>query len=227
MNAAGPVHLSCEAVPALLLVAPPVSQWMSDAERERLATLQSPARRDQFVASRWQARQLLAQALGGAPQDWLLAAPRDAPPRVLADPTLCMSVSHSQGWSACAVARAPLGVDLEVPQPRRDLAGLAALCCTPAEQSMLADLPPADRADRFYALWTVKEAWLKRRLEGVAPRRLAQLDASLVADGEVRTWSTVHWRAALCTAATPVRWWTREPPTQRAWAVTDASAGPA
>jgi 4'-phosphopantetheinyl transferase len=118
----------------------------------------------------------------------------------------------------------PLGLDLEAPRRRRDIDGLVALCCTPAEQSLFEGLAEAARADLFYQLWTVKEAWLKRRREWIAPSRLRQLDAQPAAQGQVRSWRAPQWRLALCAAAGAVRWWSAEPASSpRDWAVADAA----
>ena len=209
------VHLACGAIDALLAQAP--RGWLSAGESARLATLTTPKRREQFVAARWQARWLLVQALGGQPPDWVLEAPPDAPPAVAGRPDLFLSISHSGGWTACALGSAPLGLDLEAPQRARDIDGLVALCCTPGEQALLAQSSIA-----FYELWTVKEAWLKRRREWIAPSRLQQLDARPAAEGDVQAWEGEGWRLALCADAEP-RWWTPQPSRSNQWLVKDLS----
>lgn len=203
------VHLACGAIAALLAQAP--HGWMSKSEEARLAALASKKRRDQFVAARWQARWLLAQALGNEPASWLLEAPHDAPPSVAGRSDLFLSISHSGDWTACALADAPVGLDLEAPQRQRDIAGLMELCCTPSE-----------RGFEFYELWTVKEAWLKRRGEWIAPSRLQQLNA-MPGDGNIRVWSATGWWLALC-AEGDARWSTPEPPASRQWRLDDTRA---
>ena len=71
----------------------------------------------------------------------------------------------------------------------------------------------------FFALWTVKEAWLKRRREGVAPRRLAQLESHPDPEGELRTYGGPGWCLGVTTAAP--RWWTQEPGSSQRWRVED------
>jgi 4'-phosphopantetheinyl transferase len=208
------VQLACGPVQAQRAPGP----WLSASESARLATLASEKRRLQFTAARWQARWLLAQALGGTPESWALEAPHDAPPSVTGRPDLFLSISHSGDWTACALADAPIGLDLESPRRRRDIAGLIELCCTPDECALLAK--SADREDAFYELWTVKEAWLKRRGELIAPSRLQQLSAQPAAGGDVRTWSGEGWRLALC-ADEAAQWWTQEPQVTRRWRVVD------
>ena len=211
------VHVACGAVGALLAQAP--EGWLSAGEVARLATFTSAKRREQFMGARWQARCLLAQVFGGDPAAWRLDAPPDAPPTVAGRPDLFLSISHSGDWTACAVAFAPVGLDLEAPQRTRDIAGLVDLCCTPAERALVGQSPAT-----FYELWTVKEAWLKQRGEWIAPRRLQQIDACPAIDGDVRTWDGTAWRLALCAGEEP-HWWTPAPRASRAWRVQDLRPG--
>jgi 4'-phosphopantetheinyl transferase len=219
MNAAGVVHLACAEVAALLRDAPGAMQWLSASEARRLAALKTERRRSQFLAARWQARGLLARVFGGSPGDWPLEAPPDAPPRLAQRADLFLSISHSGERTACAVAGAPVGLDLEQPRRRRDVAGLVALCCTPGEQALFAGLAASEGEALFYELWTVKEAWLKERGEWIAPRRLAQVDAMPGPQGQVRTWRAEDWQLAV--TAREVRWWTAEPAVSRTWTVRD------
>jgi 4'-phosphopantetheinyl transferase len=219
MSALGTVHVACARAAEL----PGSLDWLSPQEGERLAGIVALKRREQFLAGRWQMRQLLAQAVGGTPRDWALTAPPDAPPAVEGQRQWHLSISHSGEWIGCAVAHAPLGLDLEAPRRQRDIAGLLALCCTPGEQRMFEGLGEHEREPLFYELWTVKESWLKRRGEWISPRRLAQLEAQPQQGGEVRTWRAEELWLALCAGPGHVRWWSGEPPIARTWRVADPS----
>jgi phosphopantetheinyl transferase len=74
--------------------------------------------------------------------------------------TLHLSVSHSGGLIGAALAAVPVGLDLEWPRARLavDQGGRV---YTDAEAAQLQALPPAERQDAFYALWTLKEAACK------------------------------------------------------------------
>ena len=70
------------------------------------------------------------------------------------------SLSHTEGALAVAVSRSPIGIDLERPRAfypdallRRALSG--------EEYAAIRALPEEERARRFCALWTVKEAAFK------------------------------------------------------------------
>jgi 4'-phosphopantetheinyl transferase len=169
-------------------------QWLSDAERARLEAITAPGRRAQFVAGRWTLRQLLAGEMGGdALRDWPLTAGIDGPPRLQAacPADVHLAISHSGDWLACALATVPIGLDIEVPKPRRHLDGLVAAVFTASEQAAVAAAEPSARADLFHTIWTLKEAWLKRHAEGVSPGRLAQVHTrpATPAEANARVWS--------------------------------------
>lgn len=77
-------------------------------------------------------------------------------------PLAAMSLSHSGGHAVCVSAPQgwKVGVDLERIRPR-DVLRLAEWVCTPAEQEALAALEGAAQLERFYLLWTLKEAFIK------------------------------------------------------------------
>ncbi|MGS1006004.1 4'-phosphopantetheinyl transferase family protein [Achromobacter anxifer] len=77
-------------------------------------------------------------------------------------PRAAMSLSHSGGHAVCVSAPQGWGVgaDLERIRPR-DVLRLAEWVCTPAEQEALAGLEGAAQLERFYLLWTLKEAFIK------------------------------------------------------------------
>lgn len=219
MSAPAPAHLACARLQEVLAAAPPPAGWVSASEAQRLQGIATERRRAQFLAARWLARTLLANVFGNAPTAWSLQALPDAPPAVTGRPDLSMTVSHSATWVACALSTHAIGLDLEAPERPRDIAGLIEVCCTPAEQELLATA--ADPSAFFYELWTVKESWLKRRQEWIAPRRLQQLDAAPSLEGEVRTWRAPGLHLALCAPGAQVQWWTPALAHAGCWRVTD------
>lgn len=83
-------------------------------------------------------------------------------------PELYFNLSHTAGWSLCALSDAPVGVDIEVPRPRRE--GLWRFCLTDGEYA--AFLASGGGWEEFYRLWTLKEAWCKYTGQGLGhPRR--------------------------------------------------------
>lgn len=192
-------------------------QWLSDAERARLDAITAPGRRAQFLAGRWTLRQLLASEMGGdAQRDWPLTAGTDGPPRLQtgAPPGVHLALSHSGDWLACAAATVPIGLDIETPKPRRRLDELVAAVFTESEQAAVAAAEPSGRADLFHAIWTLKEAWLKRHAEGVSPGRLAQVRTRPAAPAEAnaRVWSDGGLALALVAPGDVALKWSGEAP---------------
>jgi 4'-phosphopantetheinyl transferase len=76
---------------------------------------------------------------------------------------LSFSLSHTRGMVACALAplEVAVGIDVEANQRVLDSARLAERFFAPAEVAALAALPARARQERFYDLWTVKEAVVK------------------------------------------------------------------
>ena len=218
MSAAAAAHLACGRSEALLEAAPEASEWLAPGERARLAVTADPRRQRQFLAARWLARLLLSHATGAPASSWTLDAGEAAPPSVRGPHPMHVSIAHSGEWVACACAAVPVGIDIEQVRAGRDVHGLATLSCTPSEQRLLDGAP--DAVALFHELWTVKESWLKRRGEGLAPSRLVQLDAQPAADGQSRTWQGEGWWLALCADARPC-WWSPEPAPGRRWRVAD------
>ncbi len=97
--------------------------WLGADERARLERFTRERRRRQFVLGRVLARQLAGALLGVAPRELVLGGAPGAAP-LLAGASL--SIAHSGEWIAAAVAvGVKVGIDIEVPDPSRDLVALA------------------------------------------------------------------------------------------------------
>lgn len=160
---------------------------MSASEQTRHARIAHAIRRQEFVAGRFALRVLLARHMPGTHwRDWQLEAPEHRPPRLracraatrqgVAIERLHLSLSHSGGLLAVALADQPVGIDLETPQKPRMLDGLIDAVCTPREQSRIAQLPPPRRRAAFDAMWALKEAWFKRETTGIDLAMIAHLE---------------------------------------------------
>lgn len=107
-------------------------------------------------------RELLAARLATPPSQIEIRYDSWGQPSLAAADSPAISISHADPLLAVAVAQTGnVGVDIEVLQPDIDIAALAENYCTPAEQGLLNSTPPESRVATFYAIWTLKEAYLK------------------------------------------------------------------
>lgn len=160
--------LLADDVPAAQLIE--AESWLTEAERARAARFLVAAPRREYVLGRWLARRALAAWTGSEPTSWtFVLGPHGRPePRGPAAATPNLNLSHGGGLVVCASAlQAVVGVDVEGVArdlPTSDLHRFFA----PDEAAALLELDAGGRHDRFWRLWTLKEAWLKARGTGVA-----------------------------------------------------------
>lgn len=158
----------------LAAVAPPQRDAYRDllnaAERERLAGLRVEAVRTTFLVSRALLRTVLAAQVGCAPDDLQFTRDHNDKPLLGAPASPWQfNLSHSGDWVVLALCDAgAVGVDVENHQRRNNLTGIAERFFTPAENRALATLDEAAWVQRFFELWTLKEAYVKALGRGIA-----------------------------------------------------------
>lgn len=75
------------------------------------------------------------------------------------------NISHSGHLVVCAVSERPVGIDAELIRPVRSR--LTGKVCTPAELAWIQEAPgwgemlEGEAMERFFRIWTAKEAWFK------------------------------------------------------------------
>jgi 4'-phosphopantetheinyl transferase len=128
-------------------------------ERARAAAYRQPDDRDRFLIGRTLLRLAAARALGCAPGAVPLRWGTHGRPE-LDVPGLHLSLTHSGGEIAAALADAPVGLDVETavaPLPIE----VMDVAFSRAERAAVAAAAPDDRTRLFYGVWTRKEAVLK------------------------------------------------------------------
>jgi len=145
---------------------------LSEEEQDRASRFRFPRDRRTFVAAHGLVRQALSWAMPGvAPQDWRFAATREGRPEIAAPAVVRrprFNLSSSAGRVACVVtADSDCGVDLQAMSGLRDLDLLSGNVLAAAERGEMAALPDDQRLERFFRLWTLKEAYAKAC--GLAP----------------------------------------------------------
>ena len=143
---------------------------MSADERARHDRFVFAKDRHLYLVTRGTIRTLVGRYLETDPAACTFVANRYGRPS-LAHPGgsgLAFNVSHTAGLIVCAFAREPeIGVDVEEACRTIDLA-LARRFFSPAEADALDALPEAERPDRFFDYWTLKEAYIKARGMGLS-----------------------------------------------------------
>ena len=163
---------------------------LDDTERERLARYRSTEDQQRFLTGCALAKTALAHYTGRPAAairfDRTCAQcgrPHGKP--VLAGDGPAHSVSHSGDLVAVAVARDPVGVDVEQLDSRRrgraatDPEALARMVLSGEEQQALAAIRPSGRAHEFLVAWTRKEAVTKATGDGL---NIAFSDVVVAAD---------------------------------------------
>lgn len=83
-------------------------------------------------------------------------------PHIVGCPDFHYNLSHGGDWVVLAWDGSPVGVDVEPVDGTRNVRALAARYFSADEQAYMEVAASAvDAAERFYALWTAKEAYLK------------------------------------------------------------------
>jgi 4'-phosphopantetheinyl transferase len=154
-----PVHLlpAMAASWAALLSAEEHRRWQRFAREED---------RHRFLFVRALVRKVLARELGWRPQELVFQADSHGKPRVVlpGGTTLQFNLSHTRGLSVLAVSRhCDVGVDVEALGRHVELLALARRYFATPEVLALEDLSPGPQRELFFALWTLKEAWVKAK----------------------------------------------------------------
>ena len=137
---------------------------LSGSERLRAARFHFDRDRQRWVRGRAWVRQQLGSVLGLSPEAVEIAAEPGGRPYV-PGAALDFNLSHTGGWIALGICQGGrLGVDLETIDPTFPALEIASEFFLPAERDWIAAGP----VDRFFHLWTAKEALMKATGRGMS-----------------------------------------------------------
>jgi 4'-phosphopantetheinyl transferase len=145
---------------------------LSDDERARWQRFLVPHAQLQYLVTRVLVRTTLSQYAGIPAAGWRFETNGHGRPRL--SPmhgvrNLHFNVSNTTGLVVCAVARhEEIGVDIEFGSRDVDIDRLAESVFAPAELADVRGAGPEDQLGRFYAYWTLKEAYIKARGVGLS-----------------------------------------------------------
>lgn len=144
----------------------PNLSWLSAEEQDRYGSFTSGTGRRQFLCGRFLAREAIGHMRGGPWHAYFLSAPDEGAPSVIGQcesdelGALSISISHTDGWIACAVSERPVGVDVQSRQKPRDIVGLSQMI--DCDLSVEIDSSAMTLNHLFYAHWGLREAWIKQ-----------------------------------------------------------------
>lgn len=147
--------------------------WFTAAEAEQFSHFLSERRKREFIIGRGLARVALSSRFGVEPQHVEFSA--DARGKLTvqvpeAARSTHFSISHTHDIVVVALCPAyPVGVDVERFVDRLDPLTLAERFYSESEHEVLTKLQGASQRDRFYVMWTLKEALGKAHGLGVLP----------------------------------------------------------
>lgn len=146
--------------------------WLSPDEARQSQRFLREADRRRYLLTRGLARAVLADYTGQTPTALSFAVQAFGKPvlRAAADatPPPHFNLSHTRGLVVLAVCReAEVGVDVEAIDRTLDPLRLAARHFSPSERDALAASTDAQRHERFFETWTLKEAYAKALGQGL------------------------------------------------------------
>lgn len=94
-----------------------------------------------------------------------------------------ISISHTEGYAACAIAREPVGIDVE---RGHTFSKAAAKRILSPQEELLRESANAD--ELLSRIWTVKESFLKMTGEGI-PGGMRTLELIAAGDGSSDVWT--------------------------------------
>jgi 4'-phosphopantetheinyl transferase len=195
-------------------------ELLDGEERSHADGLRAARDRQTYIVAHALLRAVLARETGRDAADVRFARTPQGRPELAGDvprgsPAVRFNLSHTRGLVGCAVTTAgDVGFDVEEVRSPAPLE-VAPRVFSPEELARLRALPAEQQADRFYALWTLKESYIKGRGLGLAldlgsftvdpaPQGWAHLETRDLGE-DARAWTLCWWRFARHAAALAVR----------------------
>jgi 4'-phosphopantetheinyl transferase len=142
---------------------------LSPDERTRHDRFLQEKDRCQFLLGKVLVRTVLSYYLGGDPHAWVFTTNRFGKPILANSPEpMQFNLSHTEGLVACALARNfEVGIDVESIERSANM-DIARRFFAPAEVAFLENTPEERRQAVFFQFWTLKEAYIKARGQGLS-----------------------------------------------------------
>jgi len=141
-------------------------------ERARSANFLHQADQFAFIAAHALLRVMLCHFAGAEPGQWRFSTGSHGKPHLHQDhrhQAIEFNMSHTRGAVACGmVSGCPIGIDIEDEDRAANYVDIADAYFATAELARLRAVPEAQRPGLFLLLWTLKEAYVKARGQGLS-----------------------------------------------------------
>ena len=145
---------------------------LNPEERARELRFHFERDRKQFVITRALVRTTLSRYVNAVlPAEWQFEAGSHGRPEIVqaAGAAISFNLSHTAGLVVLAISnRGQLGVDVENVAQRPAPLEIAEHYFSASETVALRSLPAADQGARFFHYWTLKEAYIKAKSQGLS-----------------------------------------------------------
>jgi len=144
---------------------------LDSSERDRHQRFHFERHRKQFLVSHALVRLCLSRYAAVPPEAWTFTLNAWGRPEVVGQggPQLRFNLSHTEGMAICAVVLdAEVGADVEDTLRPGETVELADRFFAPTEAAALRAQPVERQRERFFELWTLKEAYIKARGLGLS-----------------------------------------------------------
>lgn len=151
---------------------------MSDSRRNAVLRMRLENDRKRTVLGEMLARRAISEQ-SGIEEDTIIIHRAENGKPYCENASVCFSISHSKEYVVCAAGHYPIGADIEkirFTEPR-----VAKMCCIESDFNYIFgtnELPnafDAEQLERFFTLWTAKEAYCKFTGVGVSGMRSRSL----------------------------------------------------
>lgn len=141
---------------------PDQSEQLDATDQRRAEKLKTVKLQQRFINSRGYMRYCLGRYLDKPPKQLTVCIAEYGKP-YLADHPIYFNISHSQNVALMAFTRAgACGVDIEIPRNIKQIEGIAERVFSRSELHYLnITTNESEKQQRFYQLWTRKEAYIK------------------------------------------------------------------
>jgi len=180
--------------------------WFTPSERLQFSNFLSDRRCREFIIGRGLARAALSSLCGAQPENFEFKASANGK-LIVTSPRegvgLHFSISHTNDIVVCAASsRYPVGVDVERIAARAEPLTLSARFFSSSEHSVLSAVDEKERLDRFFLMWTLKEALAKAHgLSVLTGTDTTHFDLSIRGALEAYCWEPCFSEAWLASAA--------------------------